>query len=490
MVASISFFKEGIELLYEVFDKAKSRREYGTIKEEAAAGAASAEAVSLTRGMRKLELPDLDATATLLLANAKKRFESARTKATEAFANEALELSDRVLALQYRVMATILETVDNPEVALAACRVCIEELHSMSAVKECFAVEFKRGFWARFSKDERKAIISATCHVNRTIYDVMLMVSFGNKQLCGNNWPCVDTGREKVDLLHDGRVANVLQKQGEEHCRVEWSFGQEGETQHKLKWPEGIATNADGHFITADYSDRSVKVFDSNGKFIFQFSPKRDDETALYVLDVATDVNSNMYVLVRLRKTGFEKEVQVFSNTADLLHRFRMRGGDRLAVTNNKVLELSFTFLSRRIVHVYDHKGTYIRSFGEGIWRDARDITASPNGQVMTLANGGSCVFVFSEDGQQHCTFNINTNEDEYWRIACHPSGEHVVVAGWGRAGTNHLSVAIYTEDGEFFRKIKLNEEKIFYIRGITVSREGHIAVAVDYSDSGKIIVL
>ena len=139
---------------------------------------------------------------------------------------------------------------------------------------------------------------------------------------------------------------------------------------------------------------------------------------------------------------------------------------------------------------MYDHKGTYIRSFGEGIWRDARDITASPNGQVMTLANGGSCVFVFSEDGQQHCTFNINTNEDEYWRIACHPSGEHVVVAGWGRAGTNHLSVAIYIKDGEFFRKINLNEEKIFYIRGITVSREGHIAVAVDYSDSGKIIVL
>ena len=155
-----------------MFDKARRRREHGTTKEEAAAGTASAEAVFLAKGMRRLELNDLDESALKVLSNSKKRFEETRRKATEAFANEALELSDRVLAMQYRVMATILETVDDPEIALAACRVCIEELHSLSAVKECFTVELKRGFWARFSKDERRAIISATCHVNRTIYDV------------------------------------------------------------------------------------------------------------------------------------------------------------------------------------------------------------------------------------------------------------------------------------------------------------------------------
>ena len=191
LLASISFFKEGIELLYEVFGKARRKREHGTIKEEAAAGTASAEAVSLAKGMRRLELTDLDESATRALANAKDRFKDARRKATEAFANEALELSDRVLAMQYRVMSTILETVDNPEVALAACRVCIEELHSLSAVKECFTVELKGGFRARFGKEEGRAIISATCHVNRTIYDVILMVSFGNNQLSANNWRCV-----------------------------------------------------------------------------------------------------------------------------------------------------------------------------------------------------------------------------------------------------------------------------------------------------------
>ena len=486
LLASISFFKEGIELLYEVFDKARPKREHDRIKEEAATTTASAEAVSLAKGMRKLELTDLDESALSVLSNAKKRFKDARRKATEAFANEALELSDRVLAMQHRVMATILETVDNPEIAFAACRVCIEELHSLSAVKICFTVELKGGFWARFSKDERRAIISATCHVNRTIYDVMLMVSFGSKQLSANNWPCVDTGEEKVDPLCDERVAKVLQKQGMEHCCVAWSFGQEGEEEHKLKWVKGIATNADGQFITADYSDKSVKVFDSSGKFVLQFHPHRNDtETALDVLDVATDVNSNIYVLVSLWRLWTEWQVQVFSQTADLQHQFPVRGGDwgRLAVTNNKVL-----VAREGTVHVYEHEGTYVRSFGERILKGSLFITASPDGQVMIL-DRFSCVFIFTEDGEQQRKFNINTKEDDYWRIACHPSGEFVVVAGRER-GTAHLCVAIYTKDGECVRKFKLNEERSFDLNGMTVSMEGHIAVAVvDFSDNGKIIV-
>ena len=329
--------------------------------------------------------------------------------------------------------------------------------------------------------------------MNRTIYDVILMVSFGNKQLSANNWPCVDTGEEKVHPLCDGRVSKVLQKQGMEHCCVTpWSFGQEGEEEHKLKNPVGIATNTDGQFITADFSDQSVKVFDSSGKFVFQIHfERKDTETNLYVRDVATDMNSNIYVLVRLGKAGAEREVQVFSHTADLLHKFPVRGGrwGRLAVTNNKVL-----VLTDGTVHVYEHEGRYVRSFGEGILKYASDITASPDGQIMILDRDDSCVFIFTEDGEQQCKFNINKKEDEYRRIACHLSGEFVIV-GERERGTDLLCVATYTKDGECVRRIKLNERVldlgVTVIRGITVSMEGHIAVAfVDFSRNCKVLVL
>ncbi|KAL9966988.1 hypothetical protein ACROYT_G025139 [Oculina patagonica] len=113
LLASISFFEEGIELLYEMFDNARSRSEDGAVTTQVAQ-AACAEAFPLAEGLRTLDLTDLDKTAAGALSIAKERFKDSRKEATRAFKNEALETSDRILAMQYRVMATILETVDNP----------------------------------------------------------------------------------------------------------------------------------------------------------------------------------------------------------------------------------------------------------------------------------------------------------------------------------------------------------------------------------------
>ena len=89
-----------------------------------------------------------------------------------------------------------------------------------------------------------------------------------------------------------------------EHCCVTpWSFGEE---EHKLKYPRGIATNADGQFIIADNSDENVKVFDTSGKFVLQFHPESNyTKTGLHVFDFATDMNnSNIFVLVLSGRYG------------------------------------------------------------------------------------------------------------------------------------------------------------------------------------------
>ena len=472
LLASISFFREGIEFLYEVFEKARSRSEHGTVTAQVAAGTASADAFSLAKRMRKVELTGVDKSATRALANAKKRFEDARREATKAFNNEALELSDRVLAMQYRVMATILETVDSPDDALAACRVCIEELHQVPAVKEYFTVELEGGLKAYFSKDERRNVISTVCHLNRIIYDVTLMVCFP-KEVKG--WPCLKIREERVDPLRDERVAKVLKNQGMEHCCVPWSFGQEGEEEHKLKNPEGIATNTHGQFIIADDGDKTLKVFDSNGHFSHHFNPQTDDvNTELHILDVATDVESNIYMLVKLKKRGaegYEREVQVYNN-AYLLYKFPVRRGFRLTVSGSKVLVLH----DFKVVDVYEQHGKVVCCFGEGEFKRATDITAANDGRVMVMDCGDSSVYLFTVEGQQlDKLFNINIEEDCYYHIACHPAGEHVV-AGYER-GTDHPRVAIYTTSGEFVRRIQLDEVRGEWIRGMTVTMEGHIAV-------------
>ena len=107
----------------------------------------------------------------------KSRFKDARRKATEAFSNEARSTSDRLLAMQFRVMSTLLEKIDVPADALLACRLCLEELHAVPVITESFKVQLKRGFKSRFNKSERKEIMISVCRLNRAIYDVSQMVS-------------------------------------------------------------------------------------------------------------------------------------------------------------------------------------------------------------------------------------------------------------------------------------------------------------------------
>ena len=155
------------------------------------------------------------------------------------------------------------------------------------------------------------------------------------------------------------------------------------------------------------------------------------------------------------------------------------------------MLVLRGTGRGKPFVNVFNHDGGYVCSFGEGILKNAWDITAVPDGSVMVLDRGDSCVHVFTEDGTQLNKFNMNTKEYDYsHKMTSHPAGEHVVIA-CRELRTVHLRVDIYTKDGKFVRAIALDEERILWLTGITVTMEGHIAVAViDEDDNGKVIVL
>ena len=176
--------------------------------------------------------------------------------------------------MKYRVMATILETVDNPADAVAPCGVCVKELNSLSAVQNSFDVQLKTGIRkvrGLFGKEERREIIFNVCHVNRVIFDIML--ALGRLDLIS---PSINIGENKVIPLCDGRVKDFLLRHGKEYCCVPPKpFGQGGKEEHKLKHPMAIATSSSGEFIITDL--HHVKVFDNSGNFVKQSSLSTDE---------------------------------------------------------------------------------------------------------------------------------------------------------------------------------------------------------------------
>ena len=100
-------------------------------------------------------------------------------------------------------------------------------------------------------------------------------------------------------------------------------------------------------------------------------------------------------------------------------------------------------------------------------------------------------MYIFDVEGHQLGKFNIKYERDVYYRIACHPASD-VVLAGQERE-TARLTLAIYTVNGEFVRRIQLDEEVglVLVVLGITVTVEGHIALTFeDTYGEGKVIVL
>ena len=439
LLAAIDTFETGLGYLYQAIDaeagEAKNAEPFQDkyLKESRSPSpTAAARTFAFAEEMKRMQLNWFSDKTKRALSEAKERFKMAREEATRAFNNEALSTLNRVTAVRYRVMATMLgsaiETVATAgdlstlsvenvyEYALPECEQCLQKLNSLPDVQNNFKVELQKGplnIKGRFGKDERRQIISTVCQVNHAIYDAKKTVS---KDLVICSCPLVDTGEDKVDPLRDRRVAKVLEKVGTVHsCVRPLTFGQEGQKENRLTgWPRGIATNSDGQFIVADNGDKTIKVFDSNGNFLLSFNTHISNaKERVAISDVATDENSNIYVLESPEEPvtkESELEVKVFNSTAKLLLKFPAGKGylARMAVTKNKVLVLRNTG-NGYVFDVYEHDGAAVRQFDEKIMRYAADITVDDDGRIITLNKEESCIHVFTDDEEQLSKFHINT---------------------------------------------------------------------------------
>ena len=482
---------------------------------------------------------ELDAEA---IVDAKKRFEDARRKATEAFNNEVLSPLDRILAMGVRLMATILEKVETPVSTLDACISGLNELHSMPFVAENFSVEIEKGIKSRFSKDERRQIISSVCQINRTIYDFTLLVGSEEWIIF---WPCIETGKEKVDPLRDSRVANILCKQEISDCSLAWSFGQEGAQElQNLKSAVSIATNTLGQFLVADSTgNECVKIFDATGKFVKSFSPTEDKRIIhnRKIIAVGTDNDDNIYVLM----TKNEKAERVsmasmllFNHHAQFKHHFTfdvqfeavttkatasglLLVPGHLSLGGRTTSKNVMTNADKHYVMMVDKRGKRMDRLCDDTLGRIRDIAVADD-CVMVLDWYSSNVFVFADksagkdylptstcqEKSRRCKFHLPGNDKEdrpvsrfskirkfpvgkvARAITFHPRSKHVIIASQTKDDRSQLM--FYSTEGKFERSIDLNVERGYLITGIALTAEGRICVATSnfLEEKGKVLVL
>ncbi|XP_044182261.1 uncharacterized protein LOC122963048 [Acropora millepora] len=428
LLTSIGFFKEGLVYLYKVKpneedDKKTQQREDRAatpLKQEVESSKASIKTVSLVEEMRSLQLTDRDNSSARALNDAKDIFKQAREKATEAFYNEALSTSERILAMQYRILATILEKVDCLTDALAASRFCLEELHSMPAVKKSLNVHLQKGFKSMFNKAEREDTIGSVCRINRVIFHIAEIVEEDNDL---SLWPCIDRGEAKVDPLRDVRVTQTIEKEDPQYFLLKtWPFFQEGEEEMKF-WDSLITINSKGQLMISATDGNAecvlLKLFDRNGNLLqsLQLKLPVTENEADYrrrVTGIASDRANNVFLLIEILNPDglnvFREIVTMLDQQGNFQNEFETCGYTTcscIAVSDDSKVFVAAEVgeeLKRGCVLVYNFNGVLLNRIEDASLGPVIGMTSidSEGGRIAVLSCP-SCdvfhVYQFSEQG-------------------------------------------------------------------------------------------
>ena len=517
LLASISFCKEGLFYLYKVKaneedgKKTQQREERvaTALKQEVGSSEASVKTVSLAEQMRSLQLTDRDSPSARALNDAKDRFKQAREKATQAFFNEALSTSDRILAMQYRILATILEKVDCLTDALAACRFWLQELHSMPAVKKSLDVHLQKGFKSRFNKAEREDTIRSVCRMNRVIFHIAEIVEEHNDI---SLWPCIDRGEDKIDPLRDVRVTQTIEKEDPQYFLLKtWPFFQEDEETMDVRgWL--ITINSKGQLMIAATDDFGncalLKVFDRNGNLLqsLQLKLPVTESNAFFargIKGIASDRANNVFFFTqRLNVDGFlRKTVMVFDQHANFQHEFDVNqdsSRSSFAVSDDSKVFVSAKVgeeIERVCVLVYNFNGVLLNSIENASLGSVKEMTSinSEGGRIVVLgsdldSSASPYVYQFSEQGtllSQYYVCSNGTAEIRFLRKT-----EHVVALDFFKN-----TLFLYNKDGTVEREIKLklsawNDLYYPHEPEFTVTTQGLVAMLATEKGTGKRMIV
>ena len=510
LLASIDFFEEGLVYLYEVTPEKEAAP---PLKQDAGSSEANVKTVSLAEKMKSFQLTDLDNSSARALNDAKDRFKQAREKATQAFCNEGLRTSDRILAMQYRILATILEKVDCLADALAACRLCLKALHSMPAVKERLNVHLQQGFESMLNKAKREDTIRSVCRMNRVIFYISQIVE---EDTDISLWPCVDLGEYKVDPLRDVRVTKTIEKEDPQYFLLKtWPLFQEGE--ETIKFVDWLITiNSKGQLMIAATDDNVkcvlLKLFDRNGNLLqsLQLTLPLTDSNAKYynyfrrVIDIATDRASNVFLLTYWDDLSgfFRNTVLVLDQHANFQHEFDTCGysiGSCFAVSDDSKVFVSTKVgkkFERGCVLVYNFNGVLLNSIENASLGPVMAMTSidSEGGRVVVLgrdldSSASPYVYQFSELGNFLSRYCVSSNRGTGQIRFLHKT-EHVVEPNFSKE-----NLLLYNKDGMVVREIKLKPSALYvfdaYEQKFTVTTQGLVAMlATDKRTGKKMIVI
>ncbi len=264
LLSSLCFLQEGINRLYQSllqFDSNENTEEpteQATLVETASSkdtglNSPISDVIALVNLITSLKIRSNER-----LKSATKSFELARENATKAFCNEALSMEDRIHASQIRMMARILENLEDPDASVSDCLQYLKQLHDIGAIQEIFSVLTDGGIKSRFNKKKRLNNASSVQLMNQTLFEFAR--KFTKSFLLGlvSQWPLISLGEKSYHpVCGEDRHVGKLKESGLEVSSLRPDFTFEEEIYRE----NAVVVNSSGEIVALTRKTRTVKIF-------------------------------------------------------------------------------------------------------------------------------------------------------------------------------------------------------------------------------------
>ena len=235
-------------------------------------------------------------------------------------------------------------------------------------------------------------------------------------------------GKESSKVIAGNKGANVrdspLETQVQTRCfRSVLSFGQKGESVGMLHLPWGVAVNDQDEIAVAEFLNRRVSVFSSDGTHLRSFGREGNNNGEFrYPRGIAFDSHGNIVVT-----DSANNRVQVFDRNGNFLCKFGEQGSldhqlqypEGLSINGND--DIIVADKGNKLIKIFSSCGEYLRKFG-GSGSLVKPFHCIQHGQYFIVSDADDhSIEMFNLKGKFISKFGKQGNKDgEFnWPASC-----------------------------------------------------------------------
>ena len=437
LLASLSFFKEGVTRLYTSLETSGESCDGPSTSQTSAENESQIEGATARIPVKQAKRDAIQRASELcdLIGNlkiasperyrsTKESFKEAKRLATEAFNNVALSSEDRLMASKLRIASRILECLDDPEAAVRDCLLYLKELHDLPSVQAMFSVWYNsdKGITsrlrARFNQKKRGANVDSILMINALLTD--LAMKFTNMKMALFDWHMIKLDEITYYPIQQD-LAFLSELVGKEKIEFPWIW----EFSTVNTDYDGCALNSKGEILSR-IQDPSrgdgLEIISrgSEGK-VFCIIPSENE-----VCCFAVDENDNVYIVIKIPSgdaENIEYKLITFDANGDIK-------ADRLLDIIEEPLSRSQASVTKdgMIVIYCDHKKTMY---------------------VCDSTNAARQDYKFSLPYK-------NVLPDEVYQLSFTISNENEIIYTLFKEDKYKFLMYIITMDGKLIRKVKI----------------------------------